>query len=147
MSSKDGEIRLLLKEIKEGRLLWRLYNYDWITFKEYWNEANIAFICVSLSVLGEAKIFCCREAEVRAAGWDQALLGDGDSNLSEHLGGRGEEDQKVLFDVLPVLDFIGSCRHEDENSTCNGICNTGYESRLNWISNQNCDVLYIALIF
>ena len=55
MSSKDGEIRLLLKEIKEGRLLWRLYNYDWITFKEYWNEANIAFICVSVWVLGDAK--------------------------------------------------------------------------------------------
>ena len=55
MSSKDGEIRLLLKEIKEGRLLWRLYNYDWISFKEYWNEANIAFICVSVWVLGDAK--------------------------------------------------------------------------------------------
>ena len=55
MSSKDGEIRLLLKEIKEGRLLWRLYNYYWTSFKEYWNEANIAFICVSVWVLGDAK--------------------------------------------------------------------------------------------
>ena len=32
MSSKDGEIQLLLKEIKEGRLLWRLYDYYWTSF-------------------------------------------------------------------------------------------------------------------
>ena len=67
MSSKDGEIRLLLKEIKEGWLGWRIIIVEHHSMNIK-NEANIAFICVSLSVLGEAKIFCCREAEVRAAG-------------------------------------------------------------------------------
>ena len=124
-----------------------MYDYGWTSFEEYWNEANIAFICVSVWVLGDAKFPAAGKQKYEQLVEIKLSL---EMEIQTYRSILEDEEKRIRRSYLLFCLLLTSLGAVDMKMKTVRAMEFGLQdmkSRLNWISNQNCDVLNIALIF